>query len=241
MRLLAFSILLLASQPGLTSENLDTRKMGMLEAIRTDFAETVSYTGIAAPSEKVMDAMARVKRELYVPEDRQAMAYVNRAMSIGYGQTISQPFIVALMTELLDVDPGDTVLEIGTGSGYQAAILGELASSVYTIEIVPELAALATERLARHGYDNIHVREGNGWLGWPEAGPYDAIIVTAAGPEISPHLIEQLKPGGRMAVPLGAYHGAQMLTLIIKSEDGTLEESDVLPVVFVPLTGEQGD
>ncbi len=211
----------------------------MLDAIIADFADTADYTGIAVPSARVMTALKAVPRDQYVPQQSRSRAYVNRAMGIGYGQTISQPFIVALMTEALSLAPTDRVLEIGTGSGYQAAVLGELVAEVYTIEIVPELAAQAAARLARQGYENINVRAGNGRLGWPQAAPFDAVIVTAAGEDVPPALLEQLKPGGRLIIPVGKPHGAQMLKLLHKDGQGAVTEQEVLPVVFVPLTGKQ--
>lgn len=210
----------------------------MLDAIVSDFAETADYTGVDAPSERVMAALQAVPRHHYVAQENRSQAYFNRAMGIGYGQTISQPFIVALMTEVLALQATDKVLEIGTGSGYQAAILGELVSQVYTIEIVPELADQAATRLTQEGYDNISVRSGNGRLGWPQAAPFDAVIVTAAGEDIPPALLQQLKPGGRLIIPVGQQHGAQMLKLLHKDLAGEITEQDVLPVVFVPLTGQ---
>ena len=172
-----------------------------------------------------------------MPPEVQSQAYLNRPSGIGYGQTISQPFIVALMTEALSIAPTDRVLEIGTGSGYQAAILGELAAEVYSVEIVPELAARAKTTLADQGYDNVNVRHRDGWDGWPPASPFDKIIVTAAAATIPPRLIEQLKDGGRMVLPIGKEHRGQMLTLIEKSITGTIRTIDVLPVIFVPMTG----
>ncbi len=211
----------------------------MLEAIEADFRDTADYTGISAPDPRVMEAMRSVPRVDYVPTQSQTAAYFNRPLSIGYGQTISQPFIVALMTHLLEVGPDDRVLEIGTGSGYQAAVLGKLAAQVHTVEIIPELAAEAQAKLQAHGFTNVHTRTGDGWHGWPEAGPYDGIMVTAAGPDIPVKLVEQLKPGGRMVLPIGEQNRGQMLTLLIKDEDGDVHTRDVLPVVFVPLTGER--
>ena len=172
-----------------------------------------------------------------MPPEVQSQAYLNRPSGIGYGQTISQPFIVALMTEALSIAPTDRVLEIGTGSGYQAAILGELAAEVYSVEIVPELAARAKTTLTDQGYDNVNVRHSDGWDGWPQASPFDKIIVTAAAATIPPRLIEQLKDGGRMVLPIGKEHRGQMLTLIEKSITGTIRTTDVLPVIFVPMTG----
>ncbi|MGE3775291.1 MAG: protein-L-isoaspartate(D-aspartate) O-methyltransferase, partial [Gammaproteobacteria bacterium] len=164
-------------------------------------------------------------------------AYVNRPLAIGHGQTISQPFIVALMSDLLEVVPGARVLEIGTGSGYQAAVLAELGARVWTIEIVPALAASARERLARLGYEQVTVRAGDGNLGWPEEAPFDGIIVTAAGP-VPPALLEQLAPGGRLVIPIGSTGGEQQLTVITRQDDGSFEHESKLPVRFVPLTGD---
>ncbi len=209
----------------------------MLDEIVGDFADTVDYTGIAAPSKRTLDALRATPRERYVPEEDLEQAYVNRALGIGYGQTISQPFIVALMTEALEAEPDHRVLEIGTGSGWQAAVLAQLVERVYTVEIVPELAASAAELLEREGLDNVEVRAGDGWAGWPEAAPFDAIIVTAAGPKIPPTLLDQLKPGGRLIMPVGQHHQGQTLTLVTKAADGELSRKSVLPVIFVPLTG----
>lgn len=209
----------------------------MLEAIRSDARMTASYTGRKRLSDAVLAAMSRVRREAFVPDAAQAYAYENVPLSIGHGQTISQPFVVALMTDLLEPEPGDRMLEIGTGSGYQAAVLAELVASVYTVEIVPELAETARQRLAAQGYDNVEVRAGDGWYGWPEAGPFDGIIVTAVDEEVPPKLVEQLATGGRLVLPLGPRLGGQMLTVLTREEDGSLARQDVLPVQFVPLTG----
>jgi protein-L-isoaspartate(D-aspartate) O-methyltransferase len=210
----------------------------MIKEIAADFAATADYTGVERGDSRVMAAMRSVPREEFVPDTQREAAYFNRPLSIGYGQTISQPYIVALMTHFLTPQPTDRVLEIGTGSGYQAAVLGELVHSVYTVEIIPELATQAAEKLEAMGYDNIHTRVGDGWNGWPEEGPYDGIIITAAGPEIPPLLVDQLKPGGRMVLPLGGLYAGQMLTLVTKKESGEIITRDLLPVAFVPLTGE---
>ena len=185
---------------------------------------------------RVTEALGRVPRHRFVPDGQVEQAYENRPLPIGLGQTISQPYIVALMTELLRVRKADRVLEIGTGSGYQAAVLAELAGKVYTIEIVRPLAAEARERLARLGYANVEVRAGDGYLGWPEQAPFDAIMVTAGAPHVPPALVEQLKPGGRMVIPVGAAGAVQSLTLLEKRADGSVERRDVVPVRFVPLT-----
>ncbi len=182
----------------------------------------------------VIRAMRTVPRDVFVPEADRANAYRDEARSIGYGQTISQPYIVAFMTEQLRVKPGDRVLEIGTGSGYQAAVLAQIVDTLYSIEIIGELAEHARETVKKLGYDNIIIRHGDGYAGWPEKAPFDAIVVTAAPPSIPPLLLEQLKEGGRMVIPVGEY--VQELNVITKDEHGLHMES-VLPVRFVPMTG----
>jgi protein-L-isoaspartate(D-aspartate) O-methyltransferase len=172
-----------------------------------------------------------------VPEALRALAYEDRPLPIGYGQTISQPYIVALMTDLLEPTAGDRVLEIGTGSGYQAAVLAELGLEVYSIEIVPELGDEAAARLDRLGYDKVATRVGDGYDGWPERAPFDGLVVTAAAGHVPPPLIEQLKPGGRMVIPVGEPFRVQRLVLITKAADGSLRSRQLLPVRFVPLTG----
>ncbi|MEN8213793.1 MAG: protein-L-isoaspartate(D-aspartate) O-methyltransferase, partial [Pseudomonadota bacterium] len=185
----------------------------------------------------VYEALTAVNREDFVREQDRDLAWGNYPLSIGKGQTISQPYIVALMTDMLEVDSDSVVLEIGTGSGYQAAILAHIVKHVYSIETVPQLAEAAQERLQRLGYRNISVKCGNGRLGWPQQAPYDAIIVTAASGDIPPELIRQLKPGGRLAIPLGGQWQAQQLMEVSKDEEGRITEKSVLPVAFVPLTG----
>ena len=184
----------------------------------------------------VLAAMRRVPRHEFVPADVRAKAYADHPLPIGERQTISQPYIVGFMTELLQVKPGHRVLEIGTGSGYQAAVLAELGADVYTIEIVEKLAATARSVLQRLGYDRIRVRAGDGYQGWPDAAPFDRIIVTAAPPEVPQPLIDQLKPGGRLVVPEGVHD--QDLVLYTKTADGKLQRERVLPVRFVPMTGQ---
>ncbi len=186
--------------------------------------------------EAVLEAMRVVPRHLFVPEDMIPFAYDDRPLPIGYGQTISQPYIVALMTESLQVQQGDKVLEIGTGSGYQAAILAELDANVYTIEIIPELASQAEERLTRLGYEEIHVRNADGYFGWEEEAPFDAIIVTAAPDHLPQPLAAQLKDGGRMIIPIGPVGFIQTLWLFEKIED-ELQATNLGSVMFVPLTG----
>lgn len=209
----------------------------LLDAIRAEVAETASYTGRAALSERVLDAFARVPRHLFLPGALRLAAYANRPLPIGHGQTISQPYIVALMTDLLDPEPGDRILEIGTGSGYQTAVLAALVERVYTLEIVETLAATAGERLRGLGYDNIEAALGDGCEGWPEHAPYDGILVAAAAAEVPPALIAQLKPGGRLLIPIGDRFSGQSLQLIEKDRSGRVSRNNVLPVIFVPLTG----
>lgn len=207
----------------------------LVEEIAAEAFETRRWTGRAAFSPRVMAAIGRVPRHLFVPADEQDIAYANRPLSIGYGQTISQPYIVAVMTDLLDLQATDRVLEIGTGCGYQAAVLAEVAAHVDTVEIVPQLAAQAAHRLARLGYASISVHQGDGWQGWPAGAPYDAIIVTAAPAEVPMNLTEQLRAGGRMIVPVGPSGGTQSLVRCVKNVDGEVTMTDTLPVAFVPM------
>jgi protein-L-isoaspartate(D-aspartate) O-methyltransferase len=209
----------------------------ILNEIRADARFTAGYTGRAEFSERVMQAMAAVDREKFVPVEYRHEAFANRPLPIGHQQTISQPFIVALMTDMLDLEPDDRVLEIGTGSGYQTAILAELASEVYSIERVAALAEEAGQRLQKLGYDNVQTRCDDGNNGWPEAAPFDAIMVTAAAPAIPAALIEQLAPDGRLIIPLGHRWGPQELTLVNRDEQGEPVTRDVLGVAFVPLLG----
>jgi protein-L-isoaspartate(D-aspartate) O-methyltransferase len=186
-------------------------------------------------SEAVLSAMRTVPRHQFVPEDLRAEAYEDRALPLGPRQSISQPYIVALMTELSAPRPGDRVLEIGTGSGYQAAVLAELAEAVYTVELDPELAARAAERLATLRYRNVHCRCGDGRKGWPEAAPFGAIVVTACAEEVPSILVDQLAVGGRLVLPSGSAAGDQVLRVLTKKRDGQLQRRDVIPVRFVPL------
>jgi protein-L-isoaspartate(D-aspartate) O-methyltransferase len=186
---------------------------------------------------RVLKALARVPRHEFVPAGERRYAYENRPLPIGHGQTISQPYIVAIMTDMLKLEPDSKVLELGTGSGYQAAILGELAAQVFTMEIVEPLGLQARSRLQKMGYDNITTRVGDGYYGWQEHAPFDAIIVTAAASHIPPPLIEQLKPGGRMVIPVGSRFMTQQLMVVDKQDDGKIVSRQVMPVVFVPVTG----
>ncbi len=215
----------------------DSARHDMVQEVVADTADTAAYTGISALSPQVVAAMEKVERHRFLPFGMSSLAYLNRPLPIGHGQTISQPFIVALMSELMKVKPGDKVLEIGTGSGYQAAILAELTGSVYSIEIIEALGTEAGERLQELGYRNVHTKVGDGYYGWPEAAPFDAIMVTAAASHVPPPLIKQLKPGGRMVIPLGTQFMTQSLMLVEKQADGSVTSRQILPVSFVPLTG----
>jgi protein-L-isoaspartate(D-aspartate) O-methyltransferase len=188
-------------------------------------------------SHRVLEAMRKVPRHLFIPEPQRNRAYDDTPVPIGLGQTISQPYIVAFMTQALDLEPGHRVLEIGTGSGYQAAVLAEIAREVYSIEVLPELAERAKETLTGLGYRNVRLRTGNGYLGWPEHAPFDRIIVTAAPPEVPPALVEQLKIGGLMAIPVGTVE--QDLRILRRTATG-METLQTLPVRFVPMTGRPG-
>jgi protein-L-isoaspartate(D-aspartate) O-methyltransferase len=196
--------------------------------------EQIKSRGVSSP--RVLRAMEQVPRHLFVPASERGQAYEDHPLPIGGGQTISQPYIVALMTALLDLPPGARVLEIGTGSGYQAAVLSRVAAQVYSVEIVAELGARARHTLARLGYGNVHVRIGDGYRGWPEAAPFDGILLTAAPHAAPPPLVAQLKPGGRMVLPVGGFD--QDLLVVTKNADGTTRQEKVLPVRFVPMTGE---
>jgi protein-L-isoaspartate(D-aspartate) O-methyltransferase len=194
--------------------------------------------GKGALDPKLLEAMLAVPRHELVPPAQREHAYENRPLPIGYGQTISQPYIVALMTDLLEPSPDDVILEVGTGSGYQAAVLAELVRDVYSIEIVPELARRAAGDLERLGYENVEVKTGDGYHGWPEHAPFDGIVVTAAASHIPSPLVQQLAPGARMIIPVGGPFAIQQLTLVEKTPEGKVRTRQVLPVTFVPLTGE---
>lgn len=223
------------------TERRDAERLkDMLATIAEEAAETASFTGREAFAPRVMEAMANVPRHLFVPPGQEPVAYVNGPLPIGYGQTISQPFIVALMTDLLDLQPGMRVLEVGTGSGYQTAVLAELGAEVYSLEIVPELARSAAERLARLGYERVHVKAADGYEGWSEHAPFERIIVTAAAPAVPPPLLDQLGSGGRLVIPVGAVHVGQTLAVVDKDAAGHATERPVLPVAFVPLTRSNG-
>lgn len=211
----------------------------LVAQIEGEVRGTRHYTGVARLNPRVTAVIGRVPRHEFVPSSQQRWAYENRPLPIGHGQTISQPYIVALMTDLLDPQPDHVILEVGTGSGYQAAVLAELVRSVYSIEIIGALARSAAQRMTRLGYDNVEVKHADGYYGWPEHGPFDGIIVTAAGTRVPPPLIDQLKPGGKMILPVGGRFTAQHLVLLSKHADGKITTRQILPVQFVPLTRER--
>ena len=218
--------------------NYESEREALVELLREESLLTEEY-GAPPLGENILAVIGKVPRHEFVPDDLQRQAYANRPLPIGAGQTISQPYIVALMSDLADVSKEETVLEIGTGSGYQAAVLSELAGQVYTIEIVDMLGERAAGTLERLGYDNVSVRVGDGYAGWPEYAPFDAIVVTAAPEEIPQPLIDQLAIGGRMVIPVGAEDEVQILRLMVKEADGFLTVKNVIAVRFVPFTREQ--
>jgi protein-L-isoaspartate(D-aspartate) O-methyltransferase len=217
--------------------------MADIEAMLHDIEAEANYacrmTGRSMLDDHVLDAMSRVPRQRFVRKNFRSHAYDNSPLPIGKGQTISQPFIVALMTDLVAPKRADKVLEVGTGSGYQTAVLAEMVNQLYTIEIIPKLAERSQRLLDRQGYTNINYRVGNGYFGWPEEAPFDAIMVTAAAEEIPQPLIDQLAPGGRLVLPVGKRHYTQDLILLQKDQSGQVHTSSLLPVTFVPLTGDR--
>ena len=219
------------------ADGYGTQSQEMLKEIEEDALYASSTLGRNHIDKRVMNAMEKVPRHEFVPAYLRRSAYLNKPLPIGNGQTISQPFIVALMTDLLETKKDDVVLEIGTGSGYQAAVLAELVQKVYTIEIIKGLGESARERLERLRYKNIEVRIADGYFGWEEHAPFDSIIVTAAAGHVPPPLIRQLKPGGRIVIPVGGVYQVQMLMVVTKDAAGKLKTQQVLPVRFVPLTG----
>ena len=230
--------LLLLSAAALAGDEYAQARQQLVAAIEQDVRDTSLYLDKQALDPRVMAAIGRVPRHEFVPAAQRHHAYDNRPLSIGFGQTISQPYIVALMSDLIKPKAGDRVLELGTGSGYQAAILAELTGQVYSIEIIEELGKQAAGRLSRLGYDNVTLRIGDGYYGWKEHAPFDAIVVTAAASHVPPPLVAQLKPGGLMIIPVGSRFLTQQLVLIEKGADGQLITRQILPVKFVPLTGE---
>lgn len=215
---------------------MQQRTERMLRDIESEVFHTRTMIGRDALNPRVMAAMAQVPRHAFVPEYEQVYAYANGPLPIGHGQTISQPYIVALMTDLLECGEDDRVLEIGTGSGYQAAVLSRVVGQVFSVEIIPALAERAAERLARLGYGNVTTLRADGYRGWPEHAPYDGILVTAAAPAVPPPLVEQLGEGARLIIPVGHQYGHQELLMLEKRRGGTMRTTNVLGVAFVPLT-----
>jgi protein-L-isoaspartate(D-aspartate) O-methyltransferase len=237
--LLILCVFVLLIDPSAQAQDKYTQaRQGMIQEIEADVRLTSVHINKKELDPKVMDAMRKVPRHEFVPGQVRDKAYENRPLPIGHGQTISQPYIVALMTDLLEPKRQHKVLEVGTGSGYQAAILAELVAEVYTIEIIEPLGNEAKERLQQLNYKNVHVRIGDGYYGWEEHGPFDGIVVTAAASHIPPPLIHQLKPGGRMVIPVGTRFMVQQLVVVEKDAKGKLTTRQILPVRFVPLTGE---
>ena len=234
--LLVTGCLALSSACGQAS--YDAQRQALIEDLRDDSRLAEEY-GAPTLSERTLAVLGQVPRHEFVPDEQKRYAYQNRPLSIGAGQTISQPYIVALMTDLAEVTKDDVVLEIGTGSGYQAAVLSELAGHVYTIEIVEELGRRAANTLERLGYDNVTARIGDGYAGWPDQAPFDAILVTAAPEKVPQPLIEQLAVGGRMIIPVGAQYEVQTLQVLTKEDNGQVSISNVIKVRFVPLTRDE--
>lgn len=232
-------ILLFFSSHVIAEDPFQRQRQELVDIIKSEVEQTSAFLDQGALDERVLGALAKVPRHEFVPEDQRPYAYENRPLPIGYGQTISQPYIVAVMTDLLKPKKTDRVLEVGTGSGYQAAILAELVDQVYTLEIVEELAVKGADNLKRTGYNTVHNRIGDGYYGWETEAPFDGIIVTAVASHVPPPLIKQLKPGGRMIIPVGGQFMMQYLTLVIKDIDNKISTRQLLPVRFVPLTGNQ--
>jgi protein-L-isoaspartate(D-aspartate) O-methyltransferase len=224
-----------------TADQFKKERLALVEVIEADVRETSSYLDKEVLDERVLDVLRQVPRHLFVPKGSQDEAYKNRPVAIGHGQTISQPYIVAIMTDLLKPQPDHRVLEVGTGSGYQAAVMAMLTDEVFTMEIIEALGSQARQRLEQLGYHNVQVRIGDGYYGWEEHAPFDAIIVTAAANHIPPPLVKQLRPGGRMIIPVGSSFMVQQLVLVEKDQEGVVTLKQILPVRFVPLTGEHDD
>ncbi len=237
MKIWIFAQLVLLTSGLVMADDYALQRQQMLTEIEDDVRLTAKHINKKSLNMQVIQAMNTVPRHEFVPDKMRFMAYQNRPLSIGYGQTISQPYIVALMTDLLQPQPDQRVLEIGTGSGYQAAVLAKLVSQVYSIEIIEELGKVTTQRLDQLGYDNIETRIADGYDGWLEHAPFDSIIVTAAISHIPPPLVQQLKKGGRMIIPVGTRFQTQYLTLVEKDMQGAITTRQILPVSFVPFTG----
>lgn len=234
--LLAVAVLA-ANAPGVNANDWKAERQEMVDAVRVMTLDTADYLGKDTLATKVLDALGQVPRHQFVPPMVRRFAYRNRPLPIGMGQTISQPYIVALMTDLLEPEPHHRVLEVGTGSGYQAAVLATLVKEVYTIEIIPSLGDEARQRLQDLEYANVQVKIADGFYGWPDKGPFDSIMVTAAGNQVPPPLLQQLKTGGKMVLPIGDVFSVQYLVVVEKHPDGEIRSRQILPVQFVPLTG----
>jgi protein-L-isoaspartate(D-aspartate) O-methyltransferase len=219
---------------------MQTERDALIAEVEAEVLDTARALGFSVLSPAVLAALREVPRHAFVPDEHRALSYRNHPLPIGAGQTISQPYIVAIMSELLHVAAGDRVFELGTGSGYQAAVLAAMGLRVYTSEIVPALAEQARATLAGLGYGQVRSRTGDGWLGWPEAAPFDGILVTAAAPRIPEPLVAQLKVGGRLVIPVGEPGDLQQLAVYEKGAEGLLQGRSRLPVRFVPVTGPQG-
>lgn len=234
----AWLFLFLIGSNALGFDRYEEARHKMIKAIEADVYETSFYINKKSLDPRVISVMGKVERHRFVPPSEESWAYANQPLPIGHGQTISQPYIVALMTDLVSVDPGEKVLEIGTGSGYQAAVLAEMGADVFSIEIIAPLARQAAKRLEDLGYDRVKTRQGDGYYGWEDEAPFDAIVVTAAAGHIPPPLIRQLKPGGVMVIPVGSRFFVQQLVLVSKDSAGSITTRQMLPVRFVPLTGD---
>ena len=233
----AWLFLLLSCSNATAADQYEEARLKMVKAIEANVRDTSFHINKKSLDPRVMSVMGRVERHKFVPPSEQSWAYANRPLPIGHGQTISQPYIVALMTDLISPDPGAKVLEIGTGSGYQAAVLAEMGAEVFTIEIIGPLATQASKRLQDLGYEQVKTRHGDGYYGWETEAPFDAIVVTAAADHVPPPLIRQLKPGGVMVIPVGSRFLVQQLVLVEKDDTGAVTTRQILPVRFVPLTG----
>jgi protein-L-isoaspartate(D-aspartate) O-methyltransferase len=228
-----------AAMATVEEENAAAAREEMVHILQLEVQLLSPETGIAEIDPRILDAMREVPRHLFVPEPLRDFAYGNHPLPVGHDQNIAAPLLVALMTHLIEPQPDDVVFETGTGAGYHAAVLAQLVAEVYSVEVIDPLAEQAADLLAEQGYDNVHIRAADGYYGWPEEGPYDAMVIKEAIDYVPTPLLAQLKPGGRMVVPLGPADGPQYLTLITKNENGRVSEERILPVRFSPLQGGQ--
>lgn len=231
------ALMLQVSARAAPADEFAAARVNMVRIIEVQIQLTSSITGIRSLAPRVVSALSKVPRHAFLPQSLVPFAYTDRPLPLGFGQNISQPFIIGLMTELLEIQPGDVVFETGTGAGYHAAVLAELTDQVFSIEVVDELAAEAGVKLGNLGYKNVRTRAGDGYFGWAENGPYDAILLKEAVDHVPPPLLNQLKPGGRMVLPLGPLNGPQFLTVVRKQPDGATTETRILEVQFAPLQG----